>query len=85
MPIDPSTPRRYRSIAGLVRVVPARQLIPFWLAIGLTFANFGFLVDVMARGSSLPRRTDEQCPLHRGCERDQIASDENSFRRLVGK
>lgn len=47
-----ATPRRYRSIAGLVRVLPARQLIPFWLAIGVTFAAFGFLIDVMGRGRS---------------------------------
>jgi sigma-B regulation protein RsbU (phosphoserine phosphatase) len=34
--------------------VPARQLIPLWLAIGLTFSAFGFLVDVMAGGRSAP-------------------------------
>jgi hypothetical protein len=50
----PAAPRRYRSIAGLVRVLTPRQLLPFWLAIGLTFAAFGFLVDVTARGRSAP-------------------------------
>jgi hypothetical protein len=45
-------PRRYDSIAALARVLPARQLIPFWLAIGLTFASLGFLIDVIARGRS---------------------------------
>jgi hypothetical protein len=50
----PSTPRRYRSIAGLVHVLSPRQLLPFWLAIGLTFAAFGFLIDVTARGRSAP-------------------------------
>jgi serine phosphatase RsbU (regulator of sigma subunit) len=28
--------------------------MPFWFAIGLTFAAFGFLIDVMARGRSAP-------------------------------
>src|SRR3954453_5847178 len=51
---NPATPRRYRSIAGLVRVLAPRQLLPFWLAIGLTFAAFGFLIDVTARGRSAP-------------------------------
>jgi hypothetical protein len=50
----PAPPRRYRSIAGLVQVLPARQLLPFWLAIGLTFAAFGFLIDVTARGRAAP-------------------------------
>jgi hypothetical protein len=54
VPAVPATPRRYSSIAVLVRVLPARQLISFWLAIGLTFAAFGFLMDVMARGRSAP-------------------------------
>ncbi len=52
MPAVPATPGRYRSIAALTRVLPARQLIPFWLAIGLTFATFGVLTDVMAGGRS---------------------------------
>ena len=47
-------PRRNRSIASLVRVLPARQALPFWFAIGLTFAALGFLLDVMARGRSTP-------------------------------
>jgi hypothetical protein len=54
VPAAPATPRRYDSIAALARVLPARQLIPFWLAIGLTFAAFGFLIDVMARGEYTP-------------------------------
>jgi len=54
VPAQPAAPRRYRSIAGLVRVLTPRQLLPFWLAIGLTFAAFGFLVDVTARGRSAP-------------------------------
>jgi hypothetical protein len=54
MPAARGAPRRYRSIAALVRVVPARQLIPFWLAIGMTFAALGFLMDVMARGRTTP-------------------------------
>jgi sigma-B regulation protein RsbU (phosphoserine phosphatase) len=29
-----------------------RQLIPFWLAIGVTFAASGFLIDVMGQGRS---------------------------------
>ena len=37
-----------------MRVLPARQLLPFWFAIGLTFAALGFLIDVMARGRSAP-------------------------------
>lgn len=48
------TPRRNRSIASLVRVLPARQSLPFWFAIGLTFAALGFLLDVVARGRSTP-------------------------------
>jgi hypothetical protein len=47
-------PRRYDSIAGLARVPPARQLISFWLAVGLTFASLGSLIDVIARGRSAP-------------------------------
>ncbi len=47
-------PRRYGSIAALARVLPTRQLIPFWLAIGVTFAAFGFLLDVVAGGRSAP-------------------------------
>jgi serine phosphatase RsbU (regulator of sigma subunit) len=35
-------------------VLPPRQLVPFWLAIGLTFAAFGVLIDVAARGRSAP-------------------------------
>jgi hypothetical protein len=54
VPAAPATPRRYGSIAALARVLPARKLIPFWLAIGLTFAAFGFLMDVMARGQTPP-------------------------------
>jgi len=54
VPTLPATPRRYGSIAALARVLPTRQLIPFWLAIGLTFAAFGFLMDVMARGQTPP-------------------------------
>ena len=54
MPAVPATPRRYGSIAALARVLSTRQLIPFWLAIGLTFAALGFLLDVMARGRSAP-------------------------------
>jgi hypothetical protein len=54
VPSNPDIPRRYGSIAALVRVLPARQLMPFWLAIGLTFAALGFLMDVMARGRSAP-------------------------------
>ncbi len=50
----PNTPPRYRSIAGLIRVLPPRQLLPFWLAIGLTFSAFGFLIDVTARGRTAP-------------------------------
>src|SRR5690242_16947590 len=50
----PATPRRYASIAALTRVLPARQLIPFWVAIGLTFSALAFLIDVMARGQSAP-------------------------------
>ncbi|HKF68206.1 MAG TPA: PP2C family protein-serine/threonine phosphatase [Vicinamibacterales bacterium] len=50
----PAGPQRYSSIAALARVLPARQLIPFWLAIGLTFAALGFLMDVMAGGRSAP-------------------------------
>jgi hypothetical protein len=53
---ESATPRRYRSIAGLVQVLPARQLIPFWLAIGVTFAASGFLIDVMGQGRSAPLR-----------------------------
>ena len=54
MPAQSATPNRYRSIAGLVRVLTPRQLLPFWMAIGLTFAAFGFLIDVTARGRSAP-------------------------------
>ncbi|HXD73154.1 MAG TPA: SpoIIE family protein phosphatase, partial [Vicinamibacterales bacterium] len=54
MPAAPATTRRYGSIAALARVLPARQLIPFWFAIALTFATLGFLVDVMVRGRSAP-------------------------------
>jgi hypothetical protein len=54
VPTLPTTLRRYDSIAALARVLPARQLIPFWLAIGLTFAAFGFLIDVTSRGQSAP-------------------------------
>jgi serine phosphatase RsbU (regulator of sigma subunit) len=43
-------PRRYGYIAALARVLPPRQLVPFWLGIGLTFATFGFLIDVMGGG-----------------------------------
>src|SRR5215813_4952800 len=50
----PAGPQRYSSIAALSRVLPARQLIPFWLAIGLTFASLGFLIDVIASGRSAP-------------------------------
>ena len=52
----PAGPRRYDSIAALARVLPTRQLIPFWLAIGLTFAPLGFLLDVMSRGRFAPVR-----------------------------
>ncbi len=52
----PAAPRRYGSIAALTRVLPARQVIPFWLAIGLTFSAFGFLLDVMALGRFSPLR-----------------------------
>jgi serine phosphatase RsbU (regulator of sigma subunit) len=51
---DQFAPRRNRSIASLVRVLPARQSLAFWFAIGLTFAALGFLLDVMARGRSTP-------------------------------
>src|SRR6478672_586409 len=54
VPAHSATPNRYRSIAGLVRVLTPRQLLPFWMAIGLTFAAFGFLIDVTARGRSAP-------------------------------
>jgi hypothetical protein len=54
VPTVPATRRRYGSIAALARVLPTRQLIPFWLGIGLTFAAFGFLIDVMNRGRSAP-------------------------------
>jgi hypothetical protein len=54
VPAVPAIPRRYGSIAALVRVLPTRQLMPFWLGIGLTFAAFGFLLDVMARGRTAP-------------------------------
>jgi sigma-B regulation protein RsbU (phosphoserine phosphatase) len=54
LPSLPATPRRYGSIAALVRVLPTRQLIPFWLAIGVTFTAFGFLLDVIAQGRSAP-------------------------------
>jgi hypothetical protein len=54
VPAVPAIPKRYASIAALVRLLPARQLVPFWLAIGLTFAAFGLLIDVMARGRSTP-------------------------------
>src|SRR5690242_20006889 len=54
VPTAPAARGRYRSIAALTRVLPARQLIPFWLAIGLTFATFGILIDVMANGRSTP-------------------------------
>ena len=54
MSAEPFATRRYGSIAVLARILPARQLIPFWLAIGLTFAAFGFLIDVMADGRSAP-------------------------------
>ena len=37
-----------------MQVLPARLLLPFWLAIGLTFAAFGFLIDVTARGRAAP-------------------------------
>ncbi len=47
-------PPRYSSIAALSRVLPARQLVPFWIAIGLTFSGFGFVIDVMAGGRSAP-------------------------------
>lgn len=52
MPTQPALSKRYRSIAGLLSVLTPRPLLPFWLAIGLTFAAFGFLVDVTARGRS---------------------------------
>jgi stage II sporulation SpoE-like protein len=54
VPTLSAAPRRYGSIAALARVLPTRQLIPFWLAIGVTFAAFGFLLDVMARGRYAP-------------------------------
>ena len=54
MSADHFAPRRNRSIASLVRVLPARQSLPFWFAIGMTFAALGFLLDVMARGRSTP-------------------------------
>lgn len=56
MPTAPAVRGRYRSIAALTRLLPARQLIPFWLAIGLTFAVFGILIDVMASGRSTALR-----------------------------
>ena len=34
----------------LVRTLPQRQLIYFWLAIGSTFAMIGFVLDVLGRG-----------------------------------
>jgi hypothetical protein len=37
------------------------------------------LVQVMARGCSLPRRADKQGALDGGCERYEVAGDEGSF------
>jgi Stage II sporulation protein E (SpoIIE) len=54
VPASLTSPRRYGSIAALARVLPARQLLAFWLGIGLTFAVLGFLIDVVARGRSAP-------------------------------
>ena len=38
------------SLAELVRTLPARQLLLFWLALFSTFATLAFLIDVMAGG-----------------------------------
>ena len=38
------------SLAELVRTLPARQLLLFWLALFSTFASMGLLLDVMAGG-----------------------------------
>jgi len=38
------------SLAELVRTLPARQLLLFWLAIFSTFATLGFIIDVVAGG-----------------------------------
>ncbi|HVZ24358.1 MAG TPA: PP2C family protein-serine/threonine phosphatase [Vicinamibacterales bacterium] len=54
MATDPTSTRRYGDIAALARVLPPRQLIALWLAIGVTFSGFGFLIDVMASGRSTP-------------------------------
>ena len=42
--------RRQNSLADLVRALPARQLIYFWLAIFSTFSSLGFVFDVLASG-----------------------------------
>ena len=38
------------SLAELVRTLPARQLLLFWLAIFSTFATLAFIIDVVAGG-----------------------------------
>jgi hypothetical protein len=38
------------SLAELVRTLPARQLLLFWLAIFSTFATIAFIIDVVAGG-----------------------------------
>ncbi len=45
-----------RSLRELMRMVPPRQLVPFWSAIFFTFAIVGFSVDLVSRGRyPLPR------------------------------
>ena len=43
-------PRRSNPLPDLVRALPARQLIHFWLAIFTTFSSLGFVFDVLAGG-----------------------------------
>lgn len=42
--------RRLASLPELIRTLPARQLIYFWLAIFCTFAMLGFVFDILGRG-----------------------------------
>ncbi len=43
-------PRRVNPLPDLVRALPARQLIHFWIAIFTTFSSLGFVFDVLTGG-----------------------------------
>jgi hypothetical protein len=45
-----ATPFRQGSLPELLRTLPRRQLVWFWIAIFSTCSMFGFVVDVMVRG-----------------------------------